>query len=162
ERQAVPCAGGGRRAAPDAVLQRDGLLRRRAGAAGRADRVDPGGELPLEAAGLGEADGSVLPGQRGAVAVARRVRSAPSVPDPQPRSHGGAGPRAAAAAGGAAPMISPAVLRLSKALLYEGCLLYPYRPSSLKNRGRWSFGGLQPHAARARAECLVEGSGAAV
>lgn len=33
--------------------------------------------------------------------------------------------------------------RLVSALLYEGYLLYPYRPS-VKNRQRWSFGGLYP------------------
>ena len=33
--------------------------------------------------------------------------------------------------------------RLVNALLYEGYLLYPYRPS-VKNRQRWSFGGLYP------------------
>jgi len=33
--------------------------------------------------------------------------------------------------------------RLVNALLYEGYLLYPYRPS-VKNRHRWSFGGLYP------------------
>lgn len=33
--------------------------------------------------------------------------------------------------------------QLVNALLYEGYLLYPYRPS-VKNRQRWSFGGLYP------------------
>jgi hypothetical protein len=31
-----------------------------------------------------------------------------------------------------------------KALLYEGFMLYPYRPSSVKNRKRFAFGTLQP------------------
>lgn len=53
------------------------------------------------------------------------------------------------------------------AVLYEGYILYPYRPS-LKNRQRWTFGGLCPRAyseAHAGAdpwglytECLVHGS----
>jgi hypothetical protein len=30
------------------------------------------------------------------------------------------------------------------AVLYEGYILYPYRPSSVKNRQRWSFGGVYP------------------
>jgi hydrogenase maturation protease len=52
------------------------------------------------------------------------------------------------------------------AVLYEGYILYPYRPS-LKNRQRWTFGGLCPRAyseAHAGAdpwalqtECLIEG-----
>jgi len=33
--------------------------------------------------------------------------------------------------------------RIAEALLYEGYLLYPYRPS-VKNRQRWTFGGLYP------------------
>lgn len=31
-----------------------------------------------------------------------------------------------------------------KAVLYEGYMLYPYRPSSVKNRQRWTFGGIYP------------------
>ena len=31
-----------------------------------------------------------------------------------------------------------------QALLYEGYMLYPYRPSSVKNRQRWTFGGVYP------------------
>jgi hypothetical protein len=34
---------------------------------------------------------------------------------------------------------------ITRALLYEGYLLYPYRPSA-KNRQRWTFGGLYPPA----------------
>lgn len=59
--------------------------------------------------------------------------------------------------------------RVADAVLYEGYLLYPYRPSSVKNRQRWTFGGLFPRdsgVARTaaepcsfRAECLVEGGG---
>jgi hydrogenase maturation protease len=34
---------------------------------------------------------------------------------------------------------------IADAVLYEGCLLYPYRPSALKNRSQgWSFGTLLP------------------
>jgi hydrogenase maturation protease len=50
-----------------------------------------------------------------------------------------------------------------KAVLYEGYLLYPYRPTSIKNRQRWSFGGLYPvgceclGAAQLHTQCLVEG-----
>lgn len=37
------------------------------------------------------------------------------------------------------------VNRIVNAVLYEGYLLYPYRPS-VKNRHRWTFGGLYPQA----------------
>jgi hydrogenase maturation protease len=55
--------------------------------------------------------------------------------------------------------------RIADAVLYEGYVLYPYRPS-VKNRQRWTFGGLFPQAyCRARCgetsenqtECLVHG-----
>jgi hypothetical protein len=65
-------------------------------------------------------------------------------------------------------MTLEAVATLAQALLYEGYLLYPYRRSSVKNRHRWMFGTLYPHAfAEAQNEadpwwmqsqCLVEGS----
>jgi hypothetical protein len=53
-----------------------------------------------------------------------------------------------------------------KATLYEGYILYPYRPSNVKNQQRWTFGGVYPsnHAAQdggypscMQTECLVEG-----
>ena len=37
-----------------------------------------------------------------------------------------------------------AVEQIADAVLYEGYILYPYRPSSLKNRQRWNFGGICP------------------
>lgn len=39
--------------------------------------------------------------------------------------------------------------RIAHAVLYEGYILYPYRPA-LKNRQRWTFGGLLPEAFCAR------------
>jgi hydrogenase maturation protease len=58
------------------------------------------------------------------------------------------------------------VRRIADAVLYEGYILYPYRPS-VKNRHRWTFGGLYPEAyCRAQrgseafanqTECLVAG-----
>src|ERR1700681_2135663 len=58
---------------------------------------------------------------------------------------------------------------IANAALYEGYMLYPYRPSSVKNRQRWNFGVLCPRnyseAQRGtdpwftRTECLVMGSG---
>lgn len=59
-----------------------------------------------------------------------------------------------------------AVQSVIQAVLYEGYMLYPYRPSSVKNRQRWTFGGVFPRAyAEARGsdpwtmqvECLVRG-----
>jgi hypothetical protein len=55
--------------------------------------------------------------------------------------------------------------RIADAVLYEGYILYPYRPS-IKNRQRWTFGGLYPEAycqtgngesASNQTECLVQG-----
>src|ERR1700689_1024182 len=34
--------------------------------------------------------------------------------------------------------------QIAKAVLYEGYMLYPYRPSSVKNRQRWNFGVVYP------------------
>jgi len=39
-----------------------------------------------------------------------------------------------------------AVERLANAVLYEGYMLYPYRPSAVKNRRRFNFGVLVPPA----------------
>jgi hydrogenase maturation protease len=38
------------------------------------------------------------------------------------------------------------VEKIARAVLYEGYMLYPYRPSSVKNRQRWNFGVLYPRA----------------
>ncbi len=56
---------------------------------------------------------------------------------------------------------------IARAVLYEGYILYPYRPS-LKNRQRWTFGGLYPEghcgvragteSCEQRTECLVIGT----
>jgi hypothetical protein len=37
-----------------------------------------------------------------------------------------------------------AVEKIAAAILYEGYILYPYRPSAIKNRQRWNFGTLYP------------------
>jgi hypothetical protein len=60
---------------------------------------------------------------------------------------------------------------LARALLYEGYILYPYRPS-VKNQQRWTFGGIYPPSWSAAQEgtdprlmqtqCLLTGDGAAV
>jgi hypothetical protein len=43
-------------------------------------------------------------------------------------------------------MNTSALDRLVGATLYEGYILYPYRPSSVKNQVRWTFGGVHPRA----------------
>jgi hypothetical protein len=57
--------------------------------------------------------------------------------------------------------------RIVNAVLYEGYMLYPYRPS-VKNRQRWTFGGLYPRAYSEaqggdpwamQTECLIQGDG---
>jgi len=61
---------------------------------------------------------------------------------------------------------SSLVERIADAVLYEGYILYPYRPSSVKNQRRWNFGVLcpEPYAVAQRGtesstmqtECLIE------
>jgi hydrogenase maturation protease len=58
-----------------------------------------------------------------------------------------------------------AVRAIADAVLYEGYMLYPYRKSALKNRQRWTFGGVFPRSCAERGgerwymqcECLVRG-----
>ncbi|WP_055509178.1 hypothetical protein [Nonomuraea pusilla] len=54
---------------------------------------------------------------------------------------------------------------IARTVLYEGYLLWPYRQSALKNRHRWTFGGVHPepygranegHPWLTQAQCLVE------
>jgi hydrogenase maturation protease len=62
------------------------------------------------------------------------------------------------------------VEKIADAVLYEGYILYPYRPSAVKNQQRWNFGALCPEAySRAQGgteawtmqtECLATGGGA--
>ena len=61
-----------------------------------------------------------------------------------------------------------AVERIAKAVLYEGYMLYPYRPSAVKNRQRFNFGVVYPQSYSEnqrgadpwvmQTECLVQGS----
>ena len=58
--------------------------------------------------------------------------------------------------------------QIAKAVLYEGYMLYPYRPSSVKNQRRWNFGVLCPQEYSeaqegtdpcvAQTQCVVRGS----
>jgi len=59
------------------------------------------------------------------------------------------------------------VEKIADAVLYEGYILYPYRPSAVKNQQRWNFGALCPQSYSQaqgateswtmQTECLVEG-----
>src|SRR5271157_1696606 len=65
-------------------------------------------------------------------------------------------------------MNTKAIDAIARAVLYEGYMLYPYRPSSVKNRQRFNFGVLYPKsyseaqtgsdAWSLHSECLVEGA----
>jgi hydrogenase maturation protease len=65
-------------------------------------------------------------------------------------------------------MNSAIIDAITKAALYEGYMLYPYRPSAIKNRQRFNFGVLYPRpyseaqgdtdAWRMQTQCLVLGS----
>ncbi len=67
-------------------------------------------------------------------------------------------------------MSGRSVDEIARALLYEGYVLYPYRPSAMKNRQRWMFGTLYPEPWTAKqngnqacsilSQCLAEGGGA--
>src|ERR1700733_15344791 len=67
-------------------------------------------------------------------------------------------------------MNASAVEKIANAVLYEGYILYPYRPSAVKNRQRFNFGVLYPReycdlqlgteAWEMRTECLVLGDAA--
>lgn len=61
------------------------------------------------------------------------------------------------------------VQKIAEAVLYEGYMLYPYRPSSVKNQQRWNFGVLCPpsyserqqegsEASMMQTQCLVRAS----
>jgi hypothetical protein len=58
------------------------------------------------------------------------------------------------------------VRAIADAVLYEGYILWPYRRSAMKNRQRWTFGGVYPRAWsegrvddpwQMRTQCLVKG-----
>lgn len=49
------------------------------------------------------------------------------------------------------------VEQIADAVLYEGYILYPYRPSAVKNQQRWNFGVVGPADGETmRTECLLE------
>ena len=62
--------------------------------------------------------------------------------------------------------------QIAKAVLYEGYMLYPYRPSSVKNQQRWNFGVVYPRdysqaqggdePCSMRTECLLAAKAGAI
>src|SRR5262245_18609576 len=78
----------------------------------------------------------------------RCIRPAVSLQDAARVAYVGAGDRESPAhirrAG--ADMNLAHIENIVNAVLYEGYMLYPYRPSAVKNRQRWTFGGIYPQA----------------
>ena len=66
----------------------------------------------------------------------------------------------------ATDQVKSLVERIADAVLYEGYILYPYRPSAVKNQQRWNFGVVCPESYAAsqigndsstmQTECLIE------
>src|SRR5579871_6492885 len=104
-----------------------------------------------------------------ALPAERRIRFARWIQKP-PRSAdlgAGAGTTFERGGGDGEAMNRALVDRIANAVLYEGYILYPYRPS-VKNRQRWTFGGLYPvdyvrahangEASSNQTECLARGT----
>ena len=124
------------------------------GAAGRAHFLGQGG--PLQAAGkvVARHDGDLLSQQRLAVPAQRCFRPAVSIQSAARNSHLGRSAREPASGGrdGELDESWRSVEQIAKAVLYEGYMLYPYRPSSVKNQQRWNFGVLYPAVLQRSAE----------
>ena len=128
-------------------------------------------EARFKAAGknLARHDGVLLSQQRVAVPAQRCFRPPVSVQSSSRHSHLGrsAGEHYSGGRDGGL-MNLEVVEQIAKAVLYEGYMLYPYRPSSVKNQQRWNFGVFCPQsysdaqkgseAWTMQTECLVEGS----
>ena len=142
---------------------------RRGRACRSPDLLGEGGRLPPAGGDLARADGPLLSQQRLALPAQGRVRSARPVQEPPGPADLGTGAGAAARRGrGAGDAMNRALVDpIANAVLYEGYILYPYRPS-VKNRQRWTFGGLYPEAycrpqgggdaSTNQTECLVRGT----
>src|ERR1700728_5341007 len=83
-----------------------------------------------------------------ALLAAGRFRPALSIQSAPRNPHVGASDRTCAGGnrGNGAAMNAKLVEEIANAVLYEGYMLYPYRPSSVKNRQRWNFGVVYPKA----------------
>src|ERR1700733_2493139 len=174
-----------RRRAACIFIQRNSFLRRRRRSlAGRPDSLGQGGSLSPARKILARNDGHLLSQYRVAVFAPRSFPASLSVQDRPRNSHLGAGVGAHASPErtsracrngvsgkkdrrGVGPMNTSHIDAIAQAVLYEGYMLYPYRPSSVKNRQRFNFGVLYPQAySEAQAgsdawsmqtECLIHG-----
>ena len=118
---------------------------------------------------LAHADEPVLSQHRLAVFTQRHFRPTFSIQEPSGPTHLGTDTGAAAVScRGAGEVMNRALVDpIADAILYEGYILYPYRPS-VKNRHRWTFGGLYPDAycqaqrgsdaSGNQTECLIQGT----
>src|ERR1700678_4400798 len=104
-----------------------------------------------------------------AVPAPRCIRAPVSIQGGAWNSYLGAGAGANASCFGRSgqAMNTTPIDAIAKAVLYEGYMLYPYRPSSVKNRQRFNFGVRYPRpyseaqsgsdAWHMQTECLVQG-----
>src|SRR5262249_23288699 len=137
------------------------------------DSLGQGGLFPPASGHLESPDGPVLSQQRLAQPAQGCVRSIEPLQERPGLCNLGTGSGGAAGGrkGAGGVMNRDLVDRIAEALLYEGYMLYPYRPS-VKNRQRWTFGGLYPatycqsqggsDAWSSQTECLVRGSSVTV
>ncbi len=128
-------------------------------------------EVPVAGQGMERPDGLVLPEFRLVGIATRHIRKALSVQSERRNPHLGrsAGEGARRSPGNGALMNAAMVDGIVKAVLYEGYMLYPYRPSAVKNRQRFNFGVVYPRAYShaqggtdawsMQTECLVQGNG---
>src|ERR1700730_4136236 len=139
--------------------------------------MDQRGSVPARRVQVAFAHGGARPRRRMAPAPSRHSRPAQSLQVASRPTGVGRGRHApprlrrrrAGTRGGRAVNAS-ALDRLVAATLYEGYILYPYRPSSVKNQVRWSFGGVHPRSWSeatggtdpwtAQTECLLRAAGA--
>src|ERR1700730_2934119 len=140
--------------------------------------MDQRGSVPARRVQVAFAHGGARPRRRMAPAPSRHSRPAQSLQVASRPTGVGRGRHApprlrrrrAGTRGGRAVNAS-ALDRLVAATLYEGYILYPYRPSSVKNQVRWSFGGVHPRSWSeasggsepwwAQTECLLRDRGGA-
>src|SRR5271165_709250 len=108
-----------------------------------------------------------------ALSAQGRLRPLVSIQSPARHSYLGKGAGEHHSSGRDGELMNLAVVeKIAKAVLYEGYMLYPYRPSSVKNQQRWNFGVLYPQtysgaqgseeACSMRTECLICGNPATV
>ena len=90
---------------------------------------------------------SLLSQQRLALPAQRRFRPPVSIQSEARHSYLGRSAREPHSSGRDGDLMNLGVVeQIAKAVLYEGYMLYPYRPSSVKNQQRWNFGVLCPQS----------------